>query len=267
MLEHIILGAIQGVTEWIPVSSKACIMVAKVNLFQSQETLNELINYALFLHLGTFGAAVAYFHKDLLGVLKALLNPAKADQESKKILLFLTITTLLTALGQLLVSGASSLAYSAPHAKAALMLIIAFLLIIAGFLQIKTRSDGKRAPKDLTIVDGIILGLIQAMATLPGLSRAGTTMAGLSFRNFDKEYTLKLSFLMSLPVIFFGNLVKNHETLLSAGPHWMGALTAFLVGVLSINALMNFARRVNFGVFLVMIGMILMGATLFGALD
>jgi undecaprenyl-diphosphatase len=267
MLEHIVLGAIQGVTEWIPVSSKACVIAAKVHFFHSTDSLNELINYALLLHLGTFLAATVYFWQDIKKILQAMVHPQTAEPEAHKILIFLLITTGLTGLGQFLINAFSALAHSAPHAKAALTGIIASLLIVAGFLQLKAPTDGKRTPKDIRLADGIFLGLVQALATLPGLSRAGTTIAALTFRNFDKEYALKLSFLMSLPVILIGNVIRNYRAILAFGPQWAGVLVAFIVGILSIGLLMNFARKVNFGAFLIFIGSILAVATMTGALD
>lgn len=267
MIEQIVLGAIQGITEWIPVSSKACVIAARMHLFHSQDSLNALINYALFLHLGTFVAAMVYFWTDIRHILQAIAAPKAAEPETRKILIFLICTTMLTALGNLIVTNASALAHSSPHAKTALTCLIAALMIVAGFLQLKTKSNGKRTPKDLVLTDGIFLGIVQALATLPGLSRAGTTIAALSFRNFDKEYALKLSFLMSLPVIFLGNIVRNFHTIFSFGPQWIGALVSFLVGILSINAMMAFARRVNFGAFLIFISSILAIAAIYGVLD
>ncbi|MBF0595565.1 MAG: undecaprenyl-diphosphate phosphatase [Candidatus Omnitrophica bacterium] len=267
MFENIILGAIQGITEWIPVSSKACIIAARIHLFHNTGTLNELINYALFLHLGTALAAIIYFREDIAKIFSAcgdLKNPAS---EGRKILIFLVTVTVFTAFGQVLVTKASDLAHRAPHAKAAITCIIAALLIVAGFLQLKTKTEGKRETKDLTLIDGIILGIVQAFTCLPGLSRAGTTMAALAVRNFDKEHTLKLSFLMSIPVILLGNIIKNHHLLLSARSEWLGVLTAFVVGMLSIGVLMNFVKKVNFGGFLIFIGSILAVATILGAID
>jgi undecaprenyl-diphosphatase len=265
MFEQIILGAIQGITEWIPVSSKGCVIAAKVHLFHSQGSLNELINYALLLHLGTFFAALIYFWDDIKAICASAFNTK--DSEGRKVLIFLATTTILTALGQVLINKVDALAHSAPQAKAFITLLIASLLIVAGFLQLKAKPDGKRTPRDLTPADGIILGLTQAIATLPGLSRAGTTMAILSLRNFDKENMLKLSFLMSMPVIFIGNILKNYKAFLSFGPEWIGVLTAFVVGIISIGALMQFARRVNFGLFLIFIGSILATALLCGFID
>jgi undecaprenyl-diphosphatase len=267
MFEHIVLGAIQGVTEWVPVSSKACVIAARVHLFGSMESLNGLINYALFLHLGTFLAAVVYFREDVIKLLKACVAPKAAEQETRNILVFLVMTTVLTGLGQVLIDKMDILAHSVPRAKVAVTCLIAGLLIVAGFLQLKSRNDGKRTPKDLTILDGVILGLTQAVATLPGLSRAGTTMAALSFRGFDKEHMLKLSFLMSLPVIFVGNIIKNHKMLFAARVEWVGVVVAFGVGILTIGALMALARRINFGAFLIFIGSVLALAVIAGALD
>ena len=267
MLEHIILGAIQGITEWIPVSSKACVIAARVHLFHNTGTLNELINYALFLHLGTALAAIIYFREDIGQIVRACATMKAPASEGRKILIFLATVTLLTAFGQILVTNASDLAHRAPHAKTALTSLIAALLIVTGFLQLKTAVTGKKETKDLTFMDGVVLGLVQALTCLPGLSRAGTTMAALSLRNFDKEHTLKLSFLMSIPVILLGNLIKNCHYLLAARIEWLGVIVAFAVGMLSIGVLMNFARKVNFGGFLIFIGSALAIATVLGAID
>ncbi|MBF0619453.1 MAG: undecaprenyl-diphosphate phosphatase [Candidatus Omnitrophica bacterium] len=267
MFEHIILGAIQGITEWVPISSKGCVIAAKVHFFHSQDSLNDLINYALLLHLGTFFAAVVYFWKDIQNIFRSCLAPQDDSRDGRKVLIFLLTTTVLTALGQLIINHADALAHSLPHAKTAVTSIIAACLIIAGFVQLKAPAEGERTQKDLTLLDGLILGLTQAIATMPGLSRAGTTMAALSFRKFDKEHTLKLSFLMSLPVILVGNIVKNHHAILTFGPQWMGVLASFVVGILSIKTIMGFARRINFGWFLVTIGSILSVAILTGMLD
>ncbi|MBF0330382.1 MAG: undecaprenyl-diphosphate phosphatase [Candidatus Omnitrophica bacterium] len=267
MLEHIVLGAIQGVTEWIPVSSKACVIAAKIHFFKSTGSLNELINYALFLHLGTFFAALAYFWKDIKNILLSVTAPQGTSNEGRKILVFLATTTVLTGLGQILINNVSALTQGAPQAKLAITFLIASLLIVAGILQLKTKTSGQRTPGDLKFIDGVFLGLVQAIATLPGLSRAGTTMAALSLRNFDKENTLKLSFLMSMPVILIGNLVKNYKSFLHAGSEWVGVIVAFVVGILTINALMNFARRVNFGAFLIFIGSVLAIAAMCGFID
>lgn len=264
MWEQIILGAIQGITEWIPVSSEGMVVLAKTHLFQSQESLNTLINYALLLHLGTFFAALIYFWKDIVSVVKALPSlcpccPMKSctaqTSDAQKLLIFLTLTTTISgSLGILVVKAFSRLVYGFPHATMAITLLIAGCLIITGFLQFKATSLGKRTDKDLTPLDGILMGIIQGFATLPGLSRSGTTIAILLFRNFDKKQALRLSFLMSMPLILLGNIIMNYKQLVMVSDMWLGVLTAFVVGLISINLFMKVTEKINFGLFLMIIG-------------
>ncbi|MBF0122560.1 MAG: undecaprenyl-diphosphate phosphatase [Candidatus Omnitrophica bacterium] len=267
MFEQIVLGMIQGITEWIPISSKTCVILAKIHLFKSHASANELLSYALFLHLGTFFAAVIYFWQDIVEIIKAIASPQKPSSDGRKILIFLLVTTILTGLGWILNHKLAAITQSFPRAQVALMSVIAGLLIVTGFLQIKTKTTGKRTPTDLTIKDGLFAGLAQALATLPGMSRAGTTMATLAFLNFDKEYTLKLSFLMSLPVILVANILMNYKAFLTLGIEWIGVATSFVVGILSIRAIMAFARRINFGGFLIFIGTLLAIAIMIRAID
>ncbi|NLE65102.1 MAG: undecaprenyl-diphosphate phosphatase [Elusimicrobia bacterium] len=261
MLEHIILGAIQGVTEWVPVSSKTCVMLAKTHLFGSQESTNELLRYALLLHLGTFGAALTFFWKDILGAFRAIVPGRSAETKDRKVLLFLITTTILTGIGLVLNQHFALLVHRAPNAKTALTGLIGIMLLITGALQIRTARLGQKTSANLSWIDGVLLGMAQALATLPGMSRAGTTMAALSWRGFDQEHTLKLSFLMSLPVIFAGNILLNYRAFLVLDERWIGVLSAFGVGLLSVRGILTWAKKVRFGLFLVGIGGILLTAT------
>lgn len=264
MFEHIVLGAIQGITEWVPVSSEGMIILAKTYFFHSQEPLNVLISYALILHLGTFFAALIYFWKDIVSVFKALpsLCPCASKQacttgssDASKLLVFLFLTTLISGgLGILVVKAFTGLVYRAPQATTAITLLIALCLIITGFLQFKAPSHGKRLDKDLKPLDGVLLGLVQGLTTLPGLSRSGTTIAFLLLRNFDKKEALRLSFLMSMPLILLGNIIMNYKELVMISDIWLGVLTAFIVGLISINMFMKITEKINFGLFLMIIG-------------
>ena len=268
MFEQIVLGAIQGVTEWIPVSSKSCVIAAKEHFFHDPSPYNVLLSYALFLHLGTLVAAVIYFWKDIVGMFRSVGAPQKAENaDAFKLLIFLVITTALTGLGLFVVKGVTFLAYSAPNAKRLITSLIAAFLIVTGFLQWKVTAQGKRTTKDIVVPDAILLGIVQALATLPGLSRSGSTIAALAFRKFDKEYALKISFLMSLPVIFIGNIVLNYRAFFHFGVEWVGVLTSLVVGLLTVRAVMRLTARINFGGFLIAVGSILAIAAISGALD
>src|SRR3989339_2261259 len=97
MLEQIILGIIQGIAEWLPISSEGLIILVKSNFF-SQATLGENIRLALFLHLGTFLAALIYFRKDVFSLFNALFNFKKSEAETKKLFRFLIGATLISGI-------------------------------------------------------------------------------------------------------------------------------------------------------------------------
>ncbi|TGH65482.1 undecaprenyl-diphosphate phosphatase, partial [Escherichia coli] len=92
--------------------------------------------------------------------------------------------------------------------------------------------------------DGIFLGLMQGLAALPGFSRSGFTITALLFRKFNDTTALKLSFLMSLPIILLGNIILNYDEF-KISIELVGLLTAFIVGIVSIHVLLALARKIN----------------------
>lgn len=263
MFEQIILGAIQGITEWVPVSSEGCIVLAKTRLFHSTEPLNELINYALLLHLGTFFAALVYFRKEIMAIFKSCINFKDSSEETRKLLIFLLLTTVISSgLGLMIVKLFTGVLQRFPKSGSAITVFVGCLLLVTGFLQAKAKDAGTRTFRDIQVKDGILLGIIQGFATLPGLSRSGTTIAALILTKFDKQYALKLSFLMSMPLILFGNIILNYKHFTHIGTSLVGILTAFVVGIISINALMAFAQKVNFSIFLFIFGTLMIISTL-----
>lgn len=234
MLEAIILGLIQGVTEWLPVSSEGVILLIKTHLFSSSSDLETTIKEILFLHLGTFLAALFYFRKDV----GQLFN-------NKQILKFLIMTTLISGLlGIILLELIPNFA----NARV-ITLIIGFCLLVTAFFQIKAPSGGYKRPVNLNKLDGLILGLLQGLAILPGLSRSGLTVGGLLLRKFDDFYALKLSFLMSLPIVLAGNLILNWEYFNFSWENGLALIASFGAGLLTIKLLLKLAQKINFGYF------------------
>ncbi len=264
MFEHIILGIIQGLTEWLPISSEGVIVLVKTYIFHHQEPLNQMINDALFLHLGTFLAAFVYFWKDILSIFKTIptlsfhsdeLFYKKKAPTPQKLLIFLTLTTLISgSLGLIIIQKFTSLITKTPQAPTMITLLIACCLCITGFLQFKAIPTGKKTDKNLKPIDGVLLGLAQGFSVLPGLSRSGTTLAVLLLRNFDKKEALRLNFLMSMPLIFFGNIILNYKQLLTLHQTWPAIVSSFIVGLISINFFLRIVEKINFGLFLMFIG-------------
>jgi len=248
ILENIILGIIQGIAEWIPISSEGLLVLVK-SAFFSSGSLVELVRLALFLHLGTFLAALIYFRKDVGRLFKTLFKPKGKKIEDKKTLKFLIISTIITGIiGILLLKTVLELTSVMDVGVKVITFGIGALLLITAFLQIKSKS-GFKTSKQIKIKDSILLGVMQGFAALPGLSRSGLTVSTLLLRKFDKTTALKLSFLMSLPVVLFGNLILNLSDFAFNSNYLLALLFSFVFGFLTIHYLIKLSKKVNFGYF------------------
>lgn len=265
MVEQIVLGIIQGIAEWLPVSSEGLLLLAQANFFPSDRLLGEAIGEALFLHLGTFFAALVYFRHDVAELFKALFNYKEASATTKSLFRFLLVSTFLSGfIGFIIAEGEGHTIGPAIGEYAHLINagIGVMLLLTGGLLLWARRSAGhKREIKDLNFIDGILLGIVQGFAAVPGLSRSGLTMSALLLRRVREQDALRVSFLMSLPIVFAANVFINPELLLNLDlPHLVGLLTSFGVGLLTIHGLLRIAKRINFGLFVVIFGVLLLVA-------
>jgi undecaprenyl-diphosphatase len=247
LIQQILLGAIQGITEWLPISSSAATTLVLTNLFQVTST-NDLIKTALFLHLGTFLATLVYFRKDVATLLQQLINYRKT--KNKQILNFLIISTFTTGiLGALILIALKSITLSNLTAKT-MTFAIATLLLITGILQLKTQKpNSPKFAKHIKFRDAIIVGLAQGLATLPGLSRSGTTISTLLLLKFDDTLALRLSFLMSLPVVIGANIILNLDKFTFSYNTIAGLTTSFILGIATIHIFIKTSQKINFAIF------------------
>lgn len=261
MLEQIILGIVQGITEWLPVSSEGVIVLIAKNFLKEGITIETVVKQALFLHLGTFLAALVYFRKDVLSLIKTLFNYKSAKIETQKIFKFLLISFLISGfLGFALLKIFIGLEDQISLSAKAITLLIGFLLLITAYLQIKAPKQGHRKSIDLKNTDSVLLGLIQGLAVLPGLSRSGLTVSTLLLRKFDDQDALKLSFLMSLPIVLAGNIILNFNDLIFSNDLIWGLIFSFIFGLLTIDLLLKIAKRINFGYFVLIFGLLVLGS-------
>lgn len=269
MFEQIILGIIQGLTEWLPVSSKAMLILTEINIFGSTKSLEELIKIALLLHIGTLAAAILYFRKEIGELVATLLRFNKAPKEDKNLFIFLLVTTVISGLlgfGLLKIIDAFEEQMSLTG-KAATA-IIGLLLIGTGILQLKSKNIGKRTEKQVVVRDAIYLGFAQGLAAIPGFSRSGTTVSTLLLRHFEKQSALRLSFLASLPIIFAGNIILNFDAIRTINVNQiMGIFASFIFGYITIDGLLKVAKKVNFGYFVILFGLLTILSTLLGYSD
>jgi len=257
MFEYVILGIIQGIAEWLPVSSEGLIILAKTNFFHTPGNLEEAITQALFLHLGTFLAALIYFRRDVKKLVKTIFSYRSQSQETQKLFSFLLITTMISgAFGLLLIKTLTYISSQLESQGTIITLMIGCLLLGTAFLELKAKKSGYRNLCDLTIVDSILLGIVQGFAALPGFSRSGLTVSALLLRKLDKTYALKLSFLMSLPIVLAGNIALNTNALVWTVEALAGLFFSFIFGLAAIHLFLKLAEKINFGYFVLLFGVL-----------
>ena len=256
IFQYIILGIVQGITEWIPISSSGILVLIMSNFFGITD-VQTLLSQLLLLHLGTFFAALIYLRKDVAKLFRTLFNYKRTDEEEKGIFNFILITSLITGVIGILFLYLIDIGNFSLTGKI-ITFIVGFLLMITGLFQIKIKTRGLRKESSLNKNDGIILGIAQGFSSLPGISRSGITISSLLLRKFDDTSALKLSFLMSLPVILFGNLLLNYKELVFSNPALYGILASFVFGFLTISGLMSLSKKINFGWFVLIFALLMM---------
>ncbi len=252
MTESIVLGLVQGIAEWLPVSSEGMLLLTRQAFFNVLD-FEYLITQALVLHLGTFFAALVYFWKDVVKVVQALFVYKRSEPEQQKLVKFLSITTIISGVvGIGLLMSVKEFFEASSGADKSITLLVGVLLLITAWLQFKAKDSGTRRIKDITMSDSIILGIVQGFATLPGLSRSGLTVATLLLKQFGKEVALKLSFLMSLPLVLGGNIILNISDFVWSQETVVAVVVAFVSGLATIHLLLKLAKKINFGYFVLL---------------
>ena len=248
MVEAVVLGLLQGIFEWLPVSSQGVIVAVHSILFDGE--IAEGIGYSLWLHIGTVPSVLVVFRKETARIVgEVLTRPTKPSP----LLAFLLVSTVVSGVvGLPLVLFLTDLSESAGSAA---MAVIGVALLITGALQITRGNTGARDRDGLEVRDGLLAGVSQGLAVVPGLSRSGVTVAALLWRGVNRREALVLSFLMSVPVsvaaaafvALDGDFALTLEAL-------VGAAVAFLTGLLAIKLLVAVAERVNLAAFVIIAG-------------
>ncbi|MFC1682334.1 undecaprenyl-diphosphate phosphatase [Nanoarchaeota archaeon] len=258
IIEQILLGIIQGITEWIPISSSAMITFFMVNFLKITNP-EIIIRSALFLHLGTFLAALIYFRKDVADLIKALFNYKISPRETQATLKFIIITTLISGiLGFFLLFFFYNYISELKLTGKTITFFVGVLLLFTGILQIKIKDRGIKKASELKNKDSVILGFTQAIATLPGVSRSGITISTLLLRKFNDTTALKLSFIMSLPIVLVGNIILSLEDVTLYSTSIYALLTSFIFGLLTIHGLIRLSKKINFGWFAILFAVLML---------
>ncbi len=192
----IVLGVVQGVSEWLPISSKTQVIIASTFLFGL--SFNQAYALGLFLEAGTFFAALYYFRREVWGVLLALVG--KGNDEGRLLLKFLVVVTIFTAIVGVVIYKMVSEATTGPVLGIPMM-VLGCVLIGDGIVI--TIAKGRYVPskglKDLSLRDLVIVGLVQGVAAFPGVSRSGATVSAMLLLGINPRDSFKLSFLALIP--------------------------------------------------------------------
>ena len=192
----IVLGVVQGVSEWLPISSKTQVIIASTFLFGLG--IKEAYALGLFLEAGTFIAALYYFRREAWGVLKALAG--RGDPEGRRLLKFLVVVTALTAVVGV---GIYVTALSSISGPVIGVPMIALGCVLIGDGLVVRFARGRALPTkglaDLSLRDMVIIGIVQGIAALPGVSRSGVTVSAMLLLGVNARDSFKLSFLALIP--------------------------------------------------------------------
>ena len=238
MLEFILLGVAQGIFEWLPISSEGIVALMSSFLVDGMNA----VDIALFLHIGTLLAVLVYFRKDWKEVI--LLK-------DKRILKFLIIATIIS-----LIIGYPAYRFVRNIAiGTSLLFVVAIGLLITSYFH----KSKQRFALELSQVS-VIAGFLQGLAVIPGLSRSGSTIFGLSLGDIKTEEILKFSYMMSVPVVVASTVfILITNPLVAAG--WPALISSFVVGLITLHFLMKFSQKINFFWFTFVFGILcLIGA-------
>jgi undecaprenyl-diphosphatase len=249
LLQSIILGAIQGITEFFPVSSTAHLVL--LPWFFSWTDQGLPFNVAL--HMGSLIAIIYYFWRDWILIIKEFLQSVlKGSFEGRpngKTGLYLVIATVPGALAGLLFEEYAAGLLRHPLSIAFSLSFFGVILYFSDRVSKKNKTVG-----EMNIVDCIIIGLSQALAIIPGVSRAGITITGAMFRNLNREEAAKFSFLLGAPLIAGAGVFEARHLEYSAvmsGPFIAGVLASAVFAFLAIKYLLRFVRKSSYTVFVI----------------
>ena len=241
-LWQIIVALIQGLVEWLPISSEGQVVLFLYNF--TPVPSEDIISLVVWLHLGTALAVIARYPKIIFEIL------SYKDKKLFRLLLIATLSTAATAV-PLYFFLKNSLA--PVHGELLNVLVGVLLLVTAIVLYLPTRNEVKDTDTQREVQDqeAVATGLVQGLAVLPGLSRSGVTISALLMQRIDKETAMRFSFLMSVPAvvaILILEILTGSTLPPSVGMVDLVVIEGivFVTGLLSMEFLLRLARRISF---------------------
>ena len=245
-LQALVLGILQGLSEFLPISSSAHLTLAPWLLGWEDPGLA----FDVALHLGTLIAVLWYFRAEWAALVRAawgILATRQVDTPEKRRVIYLIVATIPGAIGGFLLQSKAESAFRSPQITAVALIVMDLLLWIVDKVVSQSRVLG-----EMRWVDALLIGLSQVIALIPGVSRSGSTMTTGRGLRFDRESAAEFSFLMSMPIIAAAVVFEGPKALEAGGlttELMAGVMASAISGWLAISILMRYLTRHSYGIF------------------
>jgi undecaprenyl-diphosphatase len=263
-----VLAGVQGITEFLPISSSAHLILARdflvaLGLPQADGTAADLLAFDVALHVGSLGAVIVYFRHDVAELIGGLFDGVSGRGGPRfRLLLLLVVATLPVVVVGFLAQALVADLLRATEIIAWTTLLFAFVLWAAD-----RQPTSKHQPELLPMKDALIVGLMQCLAIIPGVSRAGICMTAGRILGFDRPLSARFAFLLAIPTLAAAgllasyNLYRGGEAQVTADAV-LGAILAFFFSWAAVALMMSWLRRATYMPFIVYriaIGLLLLG--------
>ncbi|MDO4270255.1 MAG: undecaprenyl-diphosphate phosphatase [Eubacteriales bacterium] len=268
----ILLGLVQGLTEFLPVSSSGHLVLAQTLFGGNVEADYMLFN--VLLHFGTLLSVIVAFWKDIRDLIVEFFgwvkDGFKINGHPYRRFVIMILITIVPMFAVLPIKSKLENAFSNPLLVGLLLLVTAAILFLSEKAPKKQKTE-----ENATWLDALLVGVAQCFAVLPGLSRSGTTICAGLFRGFSRDFAVRFAFIMSLPVVLGANILELADAIkapagslgdVSLACYIVGILTAMLAGLAAIRMVKFVSKRGNFRPFVVycaLIGTVTIVVTLF----
>ncbi len=251
-----LMGLVQGLTEFLPVSSSGHLVLIQ-SLFGT-DLEHDYMLFDILLHLGTLVSVCLCFWPDVKALVLEFCSflmdlchgkPQINKNPTRRMGIMIIIATVPMVIMPFLNDKIAAL-FSAPQVVGVMLIVTALLLFLGDRVPV-----GKKTADTATWFDALVVGLMQLVAVIPGISRSGTTITASKLRGFTKEYAVKFSFLLSIPVIIGANIFSITDAIAEGFdrslllPYGVGILVAAVSGILAIQMVRMITKKSNFNVF------------------
>lgn len=237
LIDILILAVVQGITEWLPISSFGHLVIVEKYLGLAPPLI-----FNVMLHVGTVFVVLAVFWRDIVKIVKALVRLDFKTDEGK-LALFIVVGSVPTALiGFFFRDVFESFSHS--------LFVVGVALLITGFVLFI--SERRKADRELSYVDSLLIGTAQGIAITPGISRSGATISTGLLRKVKKETAFKYSFLLSVPAIIGAAVMESRGLVVSNVDMvalFLGAIISMMVGYVSLKFLQKVVMKEKFHLF------------------